>query len=395
MPFSLNVSNVMKKSETISTPTKTRTLNVDLGDRSYDISIGTGLIDDVVRLVPRDLTGRRLFILTDKNLEKRAGAQIYKALQDGSSAESVEMLTLPAGEATKSMANFERVTAWMLEHGVDRHSILFAVGGGVIGDLGGFAAASVMRGIDFVQVPTSLLAQVDSSVGGKTGINMPQGKNLVGAFHQPLCVICDLDVLKTLPPRELRAGYAEIVKYGLINDVEFFEWLEANGDKVCAADTESCAYAVETSCRKKADIVAADERERGLRALLNLGHTFGHAIEAAAKYDGRLLHGEAVAIGMALAFRMSQDMYFCKPEEADRVVKHLAAHGLPTDIGMIKPRLKVTADELVANMTKDKKIEKGKNTFILVHGIGQAFLTSDVSLEDARAIMMDSLNVRA
>lgn len=385
MPISANVSETIKPDGQ-----NMRTLALDLGARSYDICIGAGLIGDVAALAPRDLAGRRLFVLTDEHVADIAAQAVCESLK-GTDAHSVEMLALPAGEATKSMAQFEAVAGWMLDHGVDRHSILFAVGGGVIGDLGGFAAASIMRGIDFVQMPTSLLAQVDSSVGGKTGINMPQGKNLVGAFHQPIRVICDLDVLKSLPSRESRAGYAEIVKYALINDYAFFEWLEKHGDDVCAADTECCAYAVETSCRKKAEIVAADEREKGQRALLNFGHTFGHAIEAAAGYDGRVLHGEAVAIGMMMAFRLSHKMDLCSAGDVARVEAHLKAVGLPTEIRDIAPRIDDSAADLVEHMQKDKKVDKGVSHFILTRGIGQAFVTSDVDIEDVEGVISSSL----
>jgi 3-dehydroquinate synthase len=387
MPISLNASE-----EVSGNGKDVRVLDVDLGARSYNILIGASLLDDLAAHLSFDPKGRTLFVLTDENVANFAGEKIYQSLLSVG-AESVNLLALPAGEATKSVASFERTMAWMLDNGVNRDSVLFAVGGGVIGDLGGFAAASVMRGIEFIQVPTSLLAQVDSSVGGKTGINMPQGKNLVGAFHQPQRVFCDLSALKTLPQREMRAGYAEIVKYGLINDAAFFEWLEQNGNDICATDLDKCAEAVAQSCNKKADVVAADEREQGQRALLNLGHTFGHTIEAAAQYDGRVLHGEAVAIGMVLAFRLSCKMGLCTQDDVDRVQAHLSNVGLPTDIHMIAPPIKASADDLLALMKKDKKIRDGKNTFILARGIGQSFVTDDVKTEDVRAIIQDSMTV--
>ena len=303
-------------------------------------------------------------------------------------------LCLPPGEQTKSFAALERVISWMLDHGVNRDSLLLTVGGGVIGDLGGFAAASVMRGIDFVQVPTTLLAQVDSSVGGKTGINVPQGKNLVGAFHQPISVICDIETLSTLPRRELLAGYAEVVKYGLINDPEFFIWLEKEGSNISELDAESLVQAIEISCRKKADIVGADEKEKGVRALLNLGHTFGHALEAAAGYDGRLLHGEAVAIGMVLAFRLSQRLGLCPEADADRVEAHLDAVGLPTKISMIFPALGDTVETLMNYMSLDKKSSMGRLTYIVAGGIGKAHMSRDINPADVAAIIQHSMDAR-
>lgn len=369
----------------------TRTVKVGLGARAYDIIIGSGLLLPVLDYLPFDLKRRSVFILTDENVTKLHAGPVYEALK-GAKPQSVQLLALPAGEQTKSMESYERVLAWLLDHKVNRQSVLLAVGGGVIGDLGGFAAATVMRGIPYVQVPTTLLAQVDSSVGGKTGIDMPQGKNLVGAFYQPSCVIADLDVLKTLPPRELLAGYAEIVKYGLINDSEFFIWMEKEGEGLIKGDVAAQAKAVEISCTKKAEIVEADEKEAGQRALLNLGHTFGHALEAAAGFDGRLLHGEAVAIGMVMAFRLSVRMGFCKEAEADRVEEHLAAVGLPTKINMIFPPLEEKADQILRLMWHDKKVSKGKINFILAHGIGKSFICSDVEMDDVKAVIAESID---
>lgn len=357
--------------------------------RFYDIHIGAGLLARIADYVPFALAGRKLFVLTDENVAESFAARVVGALETAE-PQSVEMLTLPAGEATKSMQSYERVLSWMLDHHVDRSSVLFTVGGGVIGDLGGFAAASIMRGIAFVQVPTTLLAQVDSAVGGKTGINMPQGKNLVGAFHQPVSVVCDLKTLETLPRRELLAGYAEIAKYGLLGDAAFFSWLEAHGADLIAGDRTAQTYAIEASCRKKAEIVAADEREAGQRALLNLGHTFGHALEAAAGYDGRLLHGEAVSIGMVMAYRLSALLGLCAAEDADRAEAHLTAIGLPTKAAQITPALSHSAEDILALMQHDKKAQGGQLIFVLVRGIGQAFTQKNVAPEDVLAIIRQS-----
>lgn len=361
--------------------------DVSLGTRSYPVYVGQGLCAQAADYVPVD--GRTVFILADSAVTEIAAGleQSLKAAR----ARAVHRLVMGAGETAKTWTRLEGVLSWMLSSGVDRHALLFAVGGGVIGDLGGFAAAIVMRGIPFVQVPTTLLAQVDSGVGGKTGINMPQGKNLVGAFHQPLAVLCDLNVLKTLPQREFRAGYAEIVKYGLIDDPEFFIWLESYGADVCDGKISALQRAVETSCRKKARIVAEDEQERsGARALLNLGHTFGHALEAAAGYDGRLLHGEAVAIGTVLAFRLSARLGYCSEADAARVERHLASMNLPVKISDIVPRLDVTPEDLLKSMAHDKKSVGGVPVFILVRGIGRAFVCDTVGADDVLAVLASS-----
>lgn len=365
-----------------------RTLKVNLGQRSYDIHIGQSLIADIASLVPVKLKDRTAFIVTDINVEAPHANAIEKALSGN--VRAVHKLVLGAGEQTKSFAKYEDVLNWMLENGVDRHAILFAVGGGVIGDLGGFAAATALRGIPFVQVPTTLLAQVDSSVGGKTGINTAQGKNLVGSFYQPISVVCDMDTLKTLPRRELLAGYAEIAKYGLIVDAPFFEWLEKHGSDVVALKPDALARAVEVSCKTKAEIVSADERESGQRMLLNLGHTFAHVLEAAAGYDGTLLHGEAVSIGMVLAFRLSARLGYCKPEDATRVKKHLAGIGLRTEVAEIKLSAGFGGGKLTDMMRHDKKVAAGKLTFILAKGIGKTFVTQDVAREDVVAVIEES-----
>jgi 3-dehydroquinate synthase len=362
---------------------------IDLGKRSYDIAIGKGLLFGVADQIPFDLDNKSIFIVTDENVKDYA-ISIANAVKE-SGAARVETKILPAGEATKSFAQYESLCEWLLEKNINRDSVLIAVGGGVIGDLGGFAASTIMRGVSFIQVPTTLLAQVDSSVGGKTGINSKHGKNLIGAFYQPRAVIADIETLKTLPKRELLAGYAEIVKYGLINDTPFFEWLEENGDKVCALNPQAITHAIKTSVEAKAAIVESDEREKGVRALLNLGHTFGHALEAVARYDGRLLHGEAVAIGTIMAFDLSARMGLCAQEDLERVEQHFINMGLPTRAAYIQPALATNAEEILHHMAKDKKAAGGKIKFILVRGIGDAFVTDNVPQDILESVIKDSL----
>lgn len=366
------------------------TLTVDLGERSYPIHIGAGLLERAGDLMPFDLTDRKIFILYDRNVELHV-----RRLMAALSGEPV-LKALEGGEPTKSYVRLEAVLEWLLENHADRKSVLFVVGGGVLGDLGGFAASITLRGISFVQVPTTLLAQVDSSVGGKTGINTAQGKNLVGSFYQPAAVLCDTDTLKTLPPRELKAGYAEIVKYGLLGSRDFYEWLEANGPAVLTLSDKELTHAIETSCRMKAEIVGTDEREQqgGRRALLNLGHTFAHALEAAAGYDGRLLHGEAVSIGMVLAFRLCARMGVCSGQDAVRMEKHLIALGLKTEIAQIDPPLVQNAQEIADLMYHDKKASCGKIGFILVRNIGDAYQSSDVDMKDVITIIFQSLSAQ-
>ena len=363
------------------------TVNVDLGERAYPIHIGNGILERASALVPIDLTSRKVFILHDTNVVAHV-----ERLRTGIKAASINVLMMQGGEPTKSWVQLQAVVDWLLSNHVDRKSVLFVVGGGVLGDLGGFAASIVLRGIPFVQVPTTLLAQVDSSVGGKTGINTAQGKNLAGAFYQPAAVLCDTDTLKTLPERELKAGYAEVVKYGLLGSRDFFEWLEDNGPKVLSLEASSLTDAIETSCRSKADIVGDDEREQagGNRALLNLGHTFAHALEAAAGYDGRLLHGEAVSIGMVLAFRLCVKMGLCPENDAQRMERHLKSCGLKTEISDISPSLTQGSQEIVQLMYHDKKASSGKIGFILVHKIGEAFQSSDVDMNDVLKIIGQS-----
>lgn len=371
---------------------KPSTVKIDLGARSYLIHIGENISGRLVYdYLPFSLEGRSVFVLTDENVSTPHATALYEGLK-AAGARDAQLLAMPAGEKTKSYEYLERTHAWLLDHKMDRGSVLFAVGGGVIGDLGGFAAATAMRGIDFVQVPTTLLAQVDSSVGGKTGINTSQGKNLVGAFYQPKAVIADIGTLQTLPRRELLAGYAEVVKYGLINDEEFFIWLEKSHKDILSLKKDAVTKAIETSCRKKAEIVAADEREQGQRALLNLGHTFGHALEAAAQYDGRLLHGEAVAIGMVMAFKLSARLGLCEEAEAARIERHLRKVGLPVSANMIFPPVDTTAEILWGLMQGDKKAAGGKLKLILCRGIGKSFIADDVKKEDILNILEDSLN---
>ena len=367
----------------------TRIVTIDLAQRSYDIYIGAGLLYRMDEFVPFEVEGRKVFLVADENTE--AYMLNIRDVLGNAGAARTEFLTLPPGEQTKSMKVYERVLDWMLKNNIARDSVVFAVGGGVIGDLAGFAAATAMRGVPYVQVPTSLLAQVDSSVGGKTGINAEQGKNLIGSFYQPKAVVIDIDVLKTLPRRELLAGYAEVVKYGLINDAGFFNWLEDFGKDVVDLDFEAVTKAIETSVKAKAAVVEADEQETGKRALLNLGHTFGHALEAAAGYDGRLLHGEAVSIGIVMAYDLSQRMGLCSEEEMERVEKHFLDVGLPTRASMIEPALTAGPDELLEIMGHDKKAEAGKLKFILANGIGEAFISSDVDMALVKTVLKDSL----
>lgn len=358
-----------------------RIVTVDLGERSYDVYIGGGLIYRFEELLPFELDGRRIFIVCDENTH--VYAQNLRTVIQGSSAPDSKsrdtfLLTLPPGEKQKSFDTIQNVTGWMLENGLTRNSLVIAVGGGVIGDLTGFSASIVMRGVQYVHIPTTLLSQVDSSVGGKTGINTSYGKNVIGSFYQPAVVIADTDTLKTLPEREILAGYAEVLKYALIKDYEFFSWLEQNGEKVCALEPQSLLYAIEKSVQAKAHIVQADELESGNRALLNLGHTFGHAIEGAAQYDGRVLHGEAVAIGMLMAFDLSYHLNYSSMEDFERLEAHLNIIGLPTRTAFIQPPIPLKASELLELMKRDKKNTGESINLVLVRGIGDAFIQSNV-----------------
>ncbi|MQW85510.1 3-dehydroquinate synthase [Sinorhizobium saheli] len=365
-------------------PAAERKVRVNLGDRSYDILIGPGLIAAAGREIASRLKGRKMAVITDENVAPRYLEPLMASLeQSGIDAVS---LVLPAGEKTKSFEHLIPVCEAILGARIERNDAVIALGGGVIGDLTGFAAGIVRRGSRFIQVPTSLLAQVDSSVGGKTGINSPHGKNLIGVFHQPDLVLADTGVLDTLSPREFRAGYAEVVKYGLIDKPAFFEWLERNWQAVFAGGPARIE-AIAVSCQAKADVVAADERENGMRALLNLGHTFGHALEAATEYDSkRLVHGEGVAIGMVLAHAFSARMNLASPDDAKRVEAHLQAVGLPTRMGDIPGSLP-PAERLMEAIAQDKKVKGGKLTFILTRGIGQSFVADDVPASEVLSFL--------
>lgn len=360
-------------------------INIDLGERGYDIHVGHAVLDDIVSKIPFDICGRKVFVVTDKNVEPYA-LSVAEAMKTVG-AYVFDPLVLPFGESTKSYDSLMRVHDWMLSHGIHRNSLVIAVGGGVIGDLVGFSAASILRGVPFVQVPTTLLSQVDSSVGGKTGINTAHGKNLVGAFYQPVSVVIDVDTLRTLPKRELLAGYAEVVKYGLIADRAFFEWLEHNVGDVISLNRDAVSYAIEVSCKAKARVVEEDEKEAGRRALLNLGHTFAHALEAVAGYDGSLLHGEAVAIGTVMAFDLSVRMGFCPRESLDRVRSHFISVGLPVDARQIDTKI----DDLIDIMRKDKKALDNTMVFILVRAIGDSFISKDVPENLVRDVLSDSM----
>ena len=362
------------------------TVHVPLGVRSYDVRIGEGLIDAAANEMSSVLDRSRVAVLTDETV---AAAHLER-LKSGLGSIEVTSLALPPGEATKSWAALERTVEWMLAEKIERRDVLIALGGGVIGDLGGFAAAILRRGIRYVQIPTSLLAQVDSSVGGKTAINSPAGKNLIGAFHQPTLVLADIGVLNTLTKRDFLAGYGEVVKYGLLGDAAFFEWLETKGPALAAGDAALRAHAVQRSVEMKAEIVARDETEQGDRALLNLGHTFCHALEAATGYSDRLLHGEGVAIGCALAFELSSRLGLCSQEDPSRVRAHLKAMGMKTDLSDIPGELP-SADALVDLMGQDKKVIDGQLRFIMARGIGEAFVTSDVPREAVVTLLADAL----
>jgi 3-dehydroquinate synthase len=360
---------------------------VALGERAYDIVVGRGLLASLGTRIKALRPGARIAIVTDDTVARHHLAATEAALK----AAGVESsnIVVPAGEGSKNYATFEKVCEQIIAAKIERSDLIVALGGGVIGDLAGFAAASTRRGLDFVQVPTTLLAQVDSSIGGKTGINSLQGKNLIGAFHQPALVIADTALLDTLPKREFAAGYAEVVKYGLLGDAGFFTWLETNWQDVFAGGPGR-EHAIAVCCRAKAGIVARDERETGERALLNLGHTFGHALEAAAGYSSRLLHGEAVALGCALAFEFSAKRGLVSAQDAARVGRHLAAAGLPTRIQDIEGGTP-TVDELMTLISQDKKVKRGKLTFILVRGIGQAFVANDVDADEVHAFLVEKL----
>lgn len=367
------------------------TVHVNLGHRSYDVRIAQGLMARTGAEVAPLLARPRVAVLTDENV----AALHLDSLRAGLAAQSIEMnaLALTPGEATKGWAGLEQAVEWLLAEKIERNDIVIALGGGVIGDLAGFAAAILRRGVRFVQIPTSLLAQVDSSVGGKTAINSPAGKNLIGAFYQPALVLADIDVLGTLAPRDFLAGYGEVVKYGMLGDAAFFEWLEKNGPALAAGDPDLRAEAVRWSVQMKADIVERDETEQGDRALLNLGHTFCHALEAATGYSDRLLHGEGVAIGCALAFELSSKLGLCAQEDPSRVRAHLRAMGMKTDLADIPGELP-DADALIALMGQDKKVIAGQMRFVLARSIGDAFVTGDVPRDVLHGVLSEALAAR-
>lgn len=362
-----------------------RTVPVGLGDRAYDVLVGEGLLDQAGRLIAPFQKRGRTAVVSDETVWGLHGARLTAALA-GAGIEALPVI-VPPGEQTKSFEGLADVSDRLLALELDRGDIITAFGGGVVGDLAGFAAAIYKRGIDFVQIPTTLLAQVDSSVGGKTAIDTPRGKNLVGAFHQPKLVLADQTVLSTLPDREMRAGYAEIIKYGLLGDRAFFEWLEANVAAVLARDPQALAHAVARSVEMKAEIVAEDEKEQGRRALLNLGHTFGHALESETGYGEALLHGEAVGVGMALAFRFSARQGLANGQDAERAGRAIAASGLPTTLQDV-PGHPFDAGRLVAHMGQDKKAEAGRLTFILARALGDAFVAKDVDAAAVREFLV-------
>lgn len=361
---------------------------VRLGAKSYDIHVGEGLLENCGEIIAPLLDRPFTVIVTDRNVDAAQGARLEKGL----SAANVDYrkIVIDPGEESKSFTTLEKLVDDLLALGVERRDLVLAFGGGVIGDLTGFACSILRRGCRFAQIPTTLLAQVDSSVGGKTGINSPRGKNLIGAFHQPSLVIADIDALATLPAREIRAGYAEIVKYGALGDEPFFAWLENRGKDLIGGDVSARRVAVKRSCKTKAEIVAADERETGARALLNLGHTFGHAFEAAFGFSDQLLHGEAVAAGMALAFDFSVASKICPPDDAARLKALLSAAGLPAGIADVSRGHPPRAETLIAHMMQDKKVESGRLTLILVRRLGEAFIEKNVDAARVRDFLLSA-----
>lgn len=372
--------------DSASSPTL-RTVRVDLGARSYDILIGRGLIETAGRELARRLPGVRVAVVTDGTVAELHLPMLTEGL-DAAGIEHVACI-IPPGETSKSFAVLEQVVDTIISARLERRDVIVALGGGVVGDLAGFAAGIVRRGMRLVQIPTTLLAQVDSSVGGKTGINTKRGKNLVGVFQQPEFVLADAGILDTLPPREFNAGYAEVVKYGVIGDAEFYRWLEANRRAIAAGWPER-EKAIAVSCRAKAKLVAEDERDEGRRALLNFGHTFGHALEAATGYSDRLLHGEAVAIGTVLALEFSSRMNHCSPDDGQRVAAHLAEAGLPTRVRDVAGEIP-GVETLMHHIAQDKKVERGKLTFILARAIGDAFVARDIPTSEVTAFLKEKL----
>jgi shikimate kinase/3-dehydroquinate synthase len=397
-PHDMTVENIMDALRRRAAPRpaveagapQAREVAVALGDRSYRILIGEGLIASAGERLAKLAPGGSCAIVTDENVAALHLDPLRRSLD--AAGVKHDTIVCPPGEATKCYAEFARVSDALIAARIERRDIVIALGGGVIGDLAGFCAASLRRGVRLVQMPTSLLAQVDSSVGGKTAINSPLGKNLVGAFHQPSLVLADSGSLTTLSEREFRAGYAEVVKYGLIDDRDFFEWLEANWREVFAGGPAR-AEAIAVCCAAKARVVASDETEQGPRMLLNLGHTFGHAFEALTKYDSaRLVHGEGVSIGIACAFRFSRDLGLCPGQDAVRVENHLRAAGLPTRIREI-PGLAPDGEAILTAMRQDKKVERGRLTFILARGIGESFIEKNVAEDEVQRFLERELRV--
>jgi 3-dehydroquinate synthase len=381
---------------TVPIRTDPTTVRVALDARSYDIVIGRGLLASLGARIAALRPGAKTFIVTDENVAHHVLLAAEAALEQA--GVKSDRIVVPPGEGSKSFPVFEQVCEAVIASRIERGDLVVALGGGVIGDLAGFVAAVVRRGLDYVQVPTTLLAQVDSSVGGKTAIDSSHGKNLVGAFHQPILVVADSALLDSLPQREFRAGYAEVAKYGLLGDAAFFAWLEANWKHIFAGGDASGSsareHAIAVSCRAKAAIVARDERETGDRQLLNLGHTFGHALEAACGFSDRLLHGEAISIGMALAFGFSASRQgLISKTEAERAIRHLGAVGLPTRIKDV-PGPPLALDQLMTLIAQDKKIKRGALTFILVRGIGAAFIETGVDQAEVRAFLSEKLAER-
>ena len=368
------------------------TVDVALGDRAYDIVIGRGVLASLGARVAALRPGVRTAIVTDRTVAKHWLEPTERSL--GEAGIPTSRIIVEEGEVSKTYAGLEKVSEALIAARIERNDLVIALGGGVVGDLAGFAAAILRRGVDFVQVPTSLLAQVDSSVGGKTGINSPQGKNLLGAFHQPVLVIADTSVLDTLSPRQFRSGYAEVAKYGVLGDEAFFAWLEANQADIFSGGAAR-EHAIATSCRAKAAIVSRDERENGERALLNLGHTFGHALEAATGFSDRLFHGEGVSVGMVLAAEFSAKLGMIAEADAARVERHLASVGLPThlqDIAGFAQEGLSDADALMVLMAQDKKVKRGKLTFILLQAVGRAVVANDVEPALVRDFLQQKLS---
>jgi 3-dehydroquinate synthase len=363
-----------------------KTVTVNLDTRSYDIVVGERLMADVGKLMTPLLKSKNVIVISDEKVARLYLHRLSNALEEAHIR--FRSIIVKSGEASKSLESFNALIEQILEQKPDRKTALVALGGGVVGDLTGFAASVLLRGVDFVQIPTTLLSQVDSAVGGKTGINSKFGKNLIGSFHQPVLVVSDVSTLSTLPRRELMAGYAEVLKYGLINDAAFFSWLDKNGVAILSGDIGATEHAILASCKAKAAIVAADEKESGLRALLNFGHTFGHALEAETGFSDTLLHGEAVAIGMLLAFRASVKMNLCPQADLDKVLAHYKATGLPLSPRYVKKDWNI--DALMEHFTRDKKATQGKLTFILTRGLGKAFASDAIEISAIRATLVEA-----